>query len=66
MVTFAFDREGGTAFAEITAANIGQRFAVVLDGEVLTAPVIQTAIPGGQGQITGGSPWRKRRRWPCC
>jgi SecD/SecF fusion protein len=53
MVTFAFDRQGGIAFAEITAANIGQRFAVVLDGAVLTAPVIQTAIPGGQGQITG-------------
>ncbi|MCF3973942.1 protein translocase subunit SecD [Paracoccus salsus] len=53
MVTFAFDRQGAVAFAEITAANIGQRFAVVLDGAVLTAPVIQTAIPGGQGQITG-------------
>ncbi|MEH6648350.1 protein translocase subunit SecD, partial [Sulfitobacter sp.] len=53
MVTFDFDRQGGAAFAEITAANIGQRFAVVLDGKVLTAPVIQQAIPGGQGQITG-------------
>jgi len=53
MVTFAFDRQGSITFAEITAGNIGQRFAVVLDGEVLTAPVIQTAIPGGQGQITG-------------
>ncbi|MEH6834614.1 MULTISPECIES: protein translocase subunit SecD [Falsihalocynthiibacter] len=53
MVTFNFDRQGGVAFAQITAANIGQRFAVVLDGEVLTAPVIQQAIPGGQGQITG-------------
>lgn len=53
MVTFAFDRQGGIAFAEITAASIGQRFAVVLDGAVLTAPVIQSAIPGGQGQITG-------------
>ncbi|MBS0125028.1 protein translocase subunit SecD [Thetidibacter halocola] len=53
MVTFAFDRQGATAFAEITAASIGQRFAVVLDGAVLTAPVIQSAIPGGQGQITG-------------
>jgi len=53
MVTFAFDRQGGIAFAGITAGNIGQRFAVVLDGAVLTAPVIQSAIPGGQGQITG-------------
>ena len=53
MVTFAFDRQGAITFAEITAANIGQRFAVVLDGEVLSAPVIQSVIPGGQGQITG-------------
>ncbi len=53
MVTFAFDRPGAIVFAEITAANIGQRFAVVLDGKVLTAPVIQQAIPGGQVQITG-------------
>ncbi|KEJ94849.1 protein translocase subunit secF /protein translocase subunit secD [Pseudosulfitobacter pseudonitzschiae] len=53
VVTFGFDRQGGAAFADITAANIGHRFAVVLDGEVLTAPVIQQAIPGGQGQITG-------------
>ncbi len=53
MVTFAFDRKGAVVFADITAANIGQRFAVVLDGAVLTAPVIQSAIPGGQGQITG-------------
>ncbi len=53
MVTFNFDGQGGATFAEITAASIGKRFAVVLDGEVLTAPVIQQAIPGGQGQITG-------------
>ncbi|MDM7459421.1 MAG: protein translocase subunit SecD [Paracoccus sp. (in: a-proteobacteria)] len=53
MGTFAFDQQGGVTFAEITAASIGQRFAVVLGGSVLTAPVIQTAIPGGQGQITG-------------
>lgn len=53
MVTFALDRQGAAVFAEITAANIGKRFAVVLDGEVLTAPVIQSSIPGGQGQITG-------------
>ncbi|SDX07708.1 protein translocase subunit SecD [Roseicitreum antarcticum] len=53
MVTFDFDRQGGIAFARITADHIGDRFAVVLDGQVLTAPVIQSAIPGGKGQITG-------------
>lgn len=53
MVTFAFDHAGAITFAEITSTHIGQRFAVVLDGEVLTAPVIQSAILGGKGQITG-------------
>jgi SecD/SecF fusion protein len=53
MVSFAFDTQGALAFGRITAAHIGERFAIVLDGRVLTAPVIQTAIPGGQGQITG-------------
>ena len=53
IVSFSFDRQGAVAFSEITAANVGQRFAVVLDGAVLTAPVIQQAIPGGQGQISG-------------
>lgn len=53
IVSFRFDTTGARVFGEITAANIGHRVAVVLDGEVLTAPVIQQAIPGGQGQITG-------------
>ena len=53
MVTFAFDHAGAITFAEITSTHIGQRFAVVLDGEVLTAPVIQSAILGGKGQISG-------------
>lgn len=53
MVTFAFDHAGAITFAEITATHIGQPFAVVLDGEVLTAPVIQSAILGGKGQISG-------------
>ena len=53
IVTFRFDTRGSVVFAELTAANIGQRFAVVLDGEVITAPTIQTTIPGGSGQITG-------------
>jgi len=53
MISFGFDRAGAIRFGTLTAENVGQRFAVVLDGEVLTAPVIQQAIPGGQGQITG-------------
>jgi len=53
IVTFRFDTRGAVVFAELTAANIGQRFAVVLDNEVITAPTIQSSIPGGSGQITG-------------
>lgn len=53
VVTFRFDTRGAITFGEITSANVGQRFAVVLDNRVLTAPVIQQPITGGSGQITG-------------
>ncbi len=54
IVTFRFDSLGARQFAEITGANIGRPFAIVLDGKVLTAPVIRDAIVGGSGQISGG------------
>jgi SecD/SecF fusion protein len=53
VISFGFDHAGAIRFGDLTAENVGQRFAVVLDGQILTAPVIQQAIPGGQGQITG-------------
>ncbi len=53
IVTFRFDTQGSITFGEITSENVGQRFAIVLDGEVITAPVIQSAITGGSGQIQG-------------
>lgn len=52
-VSFRFDSAGGRKFAEITKANTGQMFAIVLDGQVLTAPVIREPITGGSGQIDG-------------
>src|SRR5205807_1589253 len=52
-VEFGFDSAGGRKFGEATAQNIGKPFAIVLDGKVITAPVIQTAITGGSGIITG-------------
>ncbi len=54
VVTFQFNNRGARAFGRATQANIGQRFAVVLDGKVITAPVIRSAILGGSGQIEGG------------
>ncbi|MCB9993756.1 MAG: protein translocase subunit SecD [Hyphomicrobiaceae bacterium] len=53
IVTFRFDTRGAITFGEITSANVGQRFAIVLDGQVITAPVIQSPITGGSGQIEG-------------
>lgn len=52
-VSFRFNAAGARAFGDYTAANIGQPFAIVLDGEVISAPVIQSHIPGGSGIITG-------------
>ncbi|HWU48912.1 MAG TPA: protein translocase subunit SecD [Asticcacaulis sp.] len=48
-----FDATGGQKFGQVTAENIGKRFAIILDGKAVSAPVIQGAIPGGHGQITG-------------
>ncbi|WP_210527478.1 protein translocase subunit SecD [Rubellimicrobium arenae] len=52
-VSFRFDPQGARAFGEYTGAHIGEPFAIVLDNEVISAPVIQSAIPGGSGIITG-------------
>jgi len=52
-VSFRFDASGARVFGAFTAANIGSPFAIVLDGEVISAPVIQSHIPGGSGIITG-------------
>ncbi|MFD2649780.1 protein translocase subunit SecD [Devosia albogilva] len=53
VVSFRFDTRGAVTFGQITSANVGQRFAIVLDNEVITAPVIQQPITGGTGQISG-------------
>ncbi|SUZ33161.1 hypothetical protein ROE7235_02929 [Roseibaca ekhonensis] len=52
-VNFRFNAQGGRAFGLYTAENIGSPFAIVLDGEVVSAPTIQSHIPGGSGIITG-------------
>ncbi|MDG2523095.1 protein translocase subunit SecD [Caulobacter segnis] len=53
VVSFRFNGQGARRFGDATAANIGKRFAIVLDNKVISAPVINTAITGGSGQITG-------------
>jgi SecD/SecF fusion protein len=52
-VQLKFDGEGAKKFGEITAANKGHRFAIVLDGVIQSAPVIRDAIYGGDAIISG-------------
>ncbi|WP_293449396.1 protein translocase subunit SecD [Planktotalea sp.] len=52
-VNFRFNPSGARKFGDYTAENIGNPFAIVLDSEVISAPVIQSHIPGGSGIITG-------------
>lgn len=52
-VGIEFNAEGAKEFAVLTAANVGRRLAIVLDGKVKSAPVINEAIPSGHAQITG-------------
>ena len=54
-VDFVLKDEGAKLFAEYTAAHVGEYFAIVLDGKVISAPVINEAIPNGQVQISAGS-----------
>jgi preprotein translocase subunit SecD len=53
-VDFTLQGEGSSLFADYTTNNVGRQFAIVLDGTVVSAPVIRSAITNGQGQITGG------------
>src|SRR5256884_4198438 len=52
-VHLRFDSEGAKQFGNVTAANVHHRFAIVLDGVIQSAPVIQDAIYGGDAPITG-------------
>jgi preprotein translocase subunit SecD len=54
VVSFRFDSVGAKRFCEVTRDNIGRPFAIVLDDQVISAPVIRDAICGGSGQISGG------------
>jgi preprotein translocase subunit SecD len=53
IVTFRFNSSGARRFGQVTQENIGRPFAIVLDNEVISAPVIRDAILGGSGQISG-------------
>ena len=52
-VTLKFNSKGARTFDKLTKAHVGQRFAIILEGEVNSAPVIRERISGGTAQITG-------------
>jgi preprotein translocase subunit SecD len=53
IVTFRFNTSGARKFGRVTQENVGRPFAIVLDNEVISAPVIREPILGGSGQISG-------------
>jgi preprotein translocase subunit SecD len=53
IVTFQFNTNGARRFGQVTQENVGRPFAIVLDNEVISAPVIREPIIGGSGQISG-------------
>ena len=53
VVNFTFNSVGARRFGDTTRANVGRRFAIVLDNKVISAPVIREPILGGSGQISG-------------
>lgn len=53
VVTTEFDTSGARRFAKLTTEHVNERFAIVLDDKVLSAPNIREPIPGGRGQISG-------------
>ena len=61
-VSLQFNSEGAKLFGELTAANVGKRFAILLDGVIQSAPVIKDAIWGGSATISGGSMQEKDAR----
>ena len=53
VVSFRFDTKGAQRFGQATQQNVGRLFAIILDGRVISAPVIREPILGGSGQISG-------------
>lgn len=53
VILLTFTAEGGALFKDITEKNVGKALGIFLDGQVISDPVIQEAIPGGKATITG-------------
>ena len=54
IVSFTLDRVGAKRFGKATSTGIGKQLAIVLDGKIISAPVVRDTIASGSGQISGG------------
>ena len=54
VVSFSLDRVGAKKFGKATSTGVGKQLAIVLDGKIISAPVIRDTIASGSGQISGG------------
>ncbi len=63
-VSITFNSRGGSIFANLTGENVSKRMAIVLDGKVYSAPVIQEKIGGGRAPLQATSPRKKPVIWP--
>ncbi|MCD6364155.1 MAG: protein translocase subunit SecD [Synergistetes bacterium] len=61
-VSLEFNSEGAKLFEEATRKNVGRQLAIVLDGNVISAPVVQEVISGGKAQITGDFTLREAQK----
>jgi preprotein translocase subunit SecD len=53
VISIEFSEEGGKKFSEITARNVGKELPIILDNQIISAPVVQEQITGGSAQISG-------------
>jgi preprotein translocase subunit SecD len=53
LIEITFTAEGRKRFAEVTRENVGRRLAIVIEGELYSAPTIRTGIPGGRAEVSG-------------
>ena len=62
VIEIAFTDKGANHFAKVTRQNIGKRLAIVIDGQVYSAPTIRAEITGGRGQISGSFSEQEARK----
>ncbi len=60
-VLIVFTGAGRKQFAEVTRENTGRRLAIIINGQILTAPVIRAEVPGGKAEITGNFDYKEAR-----